>query len=132
MKVTATPIEQSQIVLDIEVDQDRVDKALDQAYRRAVTRVKVPGFRPGKAPRQLVERMIGPEALLDDAVQQLVPSVFEDALEEQQLTPAARPKLEVVNISPLQVKATVPIRPTVTLGRLSGRQDPPGRGEYHR
>jgi trigger factor len=116
VKVTATPIEQSQIVLDIEVDQDRVDKALDQAYRRAVTRVKVPGFRPGKAPRQLVERMIGPEALLDDAVQQLVPSVFEDALEEQQLTPAARPKLEVVNISPLQVKATVPIQPTVTLG----------------
>ncbi|HEX3246204.1 MAG TPA: trigger factor [Chloroflexota bacterium] len=116
MKVTATPIEQSQIVLDIEVDQDRLDKALDQAYRRAVTRVKVPGFRPGKAPRQLVERMIGSEALLDDAVQQLVPKVFEDALEEQQLTPAARPRLEVVNITPLQVKATVPVQPTITLG----------------
>jgi trigger factor len=116
VKVTATPIEQSQIVLDIEVDQERVDKALDQAYRRAVTRVKVPGFRPGKAPRQLVERMIGPEALLDDAVQQLVPKVFEDALEEQELTPAARPRLEVVNISPLQVKATVPVRPTIMLG----------------
>jgi trigger factor len=116
VKVTATPIEQSQIVLDIEVDQDRVDKALDQAYRRAVTRVKVPGFRPGKAPRQLVERMIGPEALLDDAVQQLVPKVFEDALQEQELTPVARPRLEVVNISPLQVKATVPVQPAITLG----------------
>lgn len=116
MKVTATPIEQSQIVLDIEVDQERVDKALDQAYRRAVTRVKVPGFRPGKAPRQLVERMIGPEALLDDAVQLLVPKVFEDALEEQELTPVARPRLEVVNVSPLQVKATVPVQPAITLG----------------
>ncbi|MFN0073439.1 MAG: trigger factor [Chloroflexota bacterium] len=116
MKVTATPIEQSQIVLDIEVDQERVDQALDQAYRRAATRVKVPGFRPGKAPRQLVERMIGPEALLDDAVQRLVPEVFEAALLEQQLTPAARPRLEVVNISPLQVKATIPVQPTVELG----------------
>jgi trigger factor len=60
--------------------------------------------------------MVGPEALLDDAVQQLVPEVFEDALTEQQLTPVARPKLEVVNITPLQVKATVPVHPAITLG----------------
>jgi len=124
VKVTATPIEQSQIVLEIEVDQDQVDRALDQAYRRSANRVKVPGFRPGKAPRHLVERMIGTEALLDDAVQQLVPQVFQDALEEQQLVPSARPRLEVVSIDPLQVKATVPVQPEVKLGEYRALRVP--------
>ena len=116
MKVAAQEIEHSQVVLDIEVEDERVERAVNQAYKRIVQRINVPGFRKGKAPRALVERMVGREALLEDAVEQLVPEVVEDAVKEQELVMVARPSLEVVSTQPLQVKATVPVQPKVELG----------------
>lgn len=116
MKVAAQEIENSQVVLDIEVEDERLERAVDQAYRRIVQRINVPGFRKGKAPRALVERMVGREALVEDAVEQLVPQVVEDAVKQQELKMVARPNLEVVSTQPLQVKATVPVQPKVELG----------------
>jgi len=116
VKVAAQEIEHSQVVLDIEVEDERVERAVNQAYKRIVQRINVPGFRKGKAPRALVERMVGREALLEDAVEQLVPEVVEDAVKEQELVMVARPSLEVVSTQPLQVKATVPVQPKVELG----------------
>ena len=116
MKVAAQEIEHSQVVLDIEVEDERLEKAVNQAYRRIVQRINVPGFRKGKAPRALVERMVGRDALVEDAVEHLVPEVVEAAVKEQELTMVARPTLEVVSTAPLQVKATVPIQPKVELG----------------
>lgn len=116
MKVAAQEIEHSQVVLDIEVEDERVERAVNQAYKRIVQRINVPGFRKGKAPRALVERMVGREALLEDAVEQLVPEVVEDAVKQQELVMVARPSLEVVSTQPLQVKATVPVQPKVELG----------------
>src|SRR5215211_1219838 len=68
VKISSQEIESSQVVLEIEVDPPRVERAMDQAYRRFAGRLKVPGFRPGKAPRPLVERMVGRESLLEDAI----------------------------------------------------------------
>ena len=119
MKVAAREIENSQVELDIEVEDDRFEKAVDQAYRRIVQRVNVPGFRKGKAPRALVERMVGREALVEDAVEHLVPEVVDAAVKEQELKMVARPRLEVVSTQPLQVKATVPVQPKVELGDYS-------------
>ena len=116
MKVAAQEIENSQVVLDIEVEDERLERAVDQAYRRIVQRINVPGFRKGKAPRALVERMVGREALVEDAVEQLVPQVVEDAVQQQALVMVARPNLEVISTEPLQVKATVPVQPKVELG----------------
>lgn len=116
MKVATQEIENSQVVLDIEVEDERMAKAVDQAYRRIVNRINVPGFRKGKAPRALVERMVGREALVEDAVEHLVPLVVEAAVKEQDLKMVARPRLEVVSTEPLQVKATVPVQPKVELG----------------
>jgi trigger factor len=116
VKVAAQEIENSQVVLDIEVEDERLEKAVDQAYKRIVQRINVPGFRKGKAPRALVERMVGREALVEDAVEQLVPVVVEDAVKQQELKMVARPNLEVVSTQPLQVKATVPVQPKVDLG----------------
>lgn len=116
MKVAAQEIENSQVVLDIEVEDERLERAVDQAYRRIVQRINVPGFRKGKAPRALVERMVGREALVEDAVEQLVPQVVEDAVKQQELVMVARPNLEVISTEPLQVKATVPVQPKVELG----------------
>jgi trigger factor len=116
VKVAAQEIEHSQVVLDIEVEDERLERAVDQAYKRVVQRINVPGFRKGKAPRALVERMVGREALVEDAVEQLVPQVVEDAVKQQELVMVARPNLEVVSTQPLQVKATVPVQPKVELG----------------
>jgi trigger factor len=116
VKVAAQEIENSQVVLDIEVEDERLERAVDQAYRRIVQRINVPGFRKGKAPRALVERMVGREALVEDAVEQLVPQVVEDAVKQQDLKMVARPNLEVLSTQPLQVKATVPVQPKVELG----------------
>ena len=119
MKVAAQEIEQSQVVLDIEVEDERLERAVDQAYKRIVQRINVPGFRKGKAPRALVERMVGREALVEDAVEQLVPQVIEDAVKQQDLKMVASLRqndLEVVSTQPLHVKATVPVQPKVELG----------------
>lgn len=116
MKVAAQEIEHSQVVLDIEVEDERLERAVDQAYRRIAQQINVPGFRKGKAPRALVERMVGREALVEDAVEKLVPEVVEDAVKQQALVMVARPKLEVISTQPLQVKATVPVQPKVELG----------------
>jgi trigger factor len=116
VKVATQEIENRQVVLDIVVEDEQVEKAVDQAYRRIVQRLNVPGFRKGKAPRALVERMVGKEALLEDAMEHLVPRVVQDAVKQQDLKMVARPTLEVVSTQPLQVKATVPVEPKVELG----------------
>jgi len=116
VKVSAREVEQRQMVLEIEVEDERVQRAMDQAYKRIVSRLNVPGFRKGRAPRPLVERMVGREALFEDAVEHLVPQVYLDALKEQQIDAAGQPSLEVTSTEPLQFKATVPLRPAVELG----------------
>ena len=116
MKVSAQEIEQRQMLLEIEVEEERVQRALDQAYQRIVNRINVPGFRRGRAPRPLVERMVGREALLEDAVEHLVPQVFQDALKDQQITPGGQPSYQVTSTEPFQFKATVPLQPSVDLG----------------
>ena len=119
MKVAAQEIENSQVVLDIEVEDERLERAVDQAYKRIVQRINVPGFRKGKAPRALVERMVGREALVEDAVEKLVPEVIQDAVKQQELKMVASLRqndLEVVSTEPLKVKATVPVQPKVELG----------------
>ncbi|MBI4494494.1 MAG: trigger factor [Chloroflexi bacterium] len=115
MKVSTEELESRQVVVDIEVDDERVEQALDQAYRRVVGRLKVPGFRKGKAPRGLVERIVGRQALLEDAIEHLVPVVVKEAVEAEGIKPATQPRLEVVSIVPLQVKATVALEPRVEL-----------------
>jgi len=116
VKVSAQKIPDSQVVLEIEVEPERVDKALDRAYRQLVTRTKVPGFRPGKAPRAMLERYLGRDALLRQALDRLVPEVYQEAARQEDVEPIDLPELEVVTTEPLVVKATVPVRPTVDLG----------------
>ncbi len=116
MKVSVSEIEKRQVILEIEVEPERVQKALDQAYRRAADRVNVPGFRRGKAPRPLVERMVGHDRLLEEALERLLPQVYDEAIAQQDIKPISRPKFEVTSTEPLQFKATVGIEPRVVLG----------------
>lgn len=116
VRVSAQKIPDSQVVLEIEVEPERVEKALDRAYRRLVARTRMPGFRPGKAPRAMLERYLGRDALLHEALERLVPEVYQEAARQEEVDPIDLPELEVVTTEPLVVKATVPVRPTVDLG----------------
>lgn len=116
MKVSTERIPQSQVVLTIEVEPERVQGALDSAFRRLAPRTRIPGFRPGKAPRPMVERYLGHERLLEEALDKLVPAVYREAVEQEGVEVIDLPHLAIESTDPLVVKATVPVRPTVNLG----------------
>ena len=119
MNVTATPVAKSSIRLDVELPPERLDRAVDDAVRRLSRRTRVAGFRPGKAPRAVLERVLGATAIMDEAVEHLVSDAYRDAILERDILPLSQPDVEVVQAEPgmpVIFKATVPIRPEVTLG----------------
>jgi trigger factor len=119
MQITATPAPKSTVVLEIELPAERLDRAVGEAVRHLSQRTRVPGFRPGKAPRPVLERHLGPGAVLDDAVDHLVQSAYREALVERDLLPLTNADVEVVQAEegkPLVFKATVQVRPDVKLG----------------
>lgn len=119
MQITATPAPRSTVVLEIELPAERLERAVDTAVRHLSRRTRVPGFRPGRAPRPLLERHLGPGAILEDAVDHLVQDAYREALVDQDLLPLAEADVEVVQAEegkPLVFKATIQVRPDVQLG----------------
>jgi len=119
MQITATPAPNSTVVLEIELPAERLDRAVGQAVRHLSRQTRVPGFRPGKAPRPVLERHLGPGAVLDDAVDHLVQDAYREALVDQDILPLTNADVEVVQAEegkPLVFKATVQVRPEVQLG----------------
>jgi len=116
VKVTRDKIENSQAFLTVEMEPPEVEASLEAAYQRLVKKTNVPGFRKGKAPRAMLERYLGKESLLEDALNNLIPRACEDALKEQEIEAFARPAVEITQTEPLIFKATVPLPPTVKLG----------------
>jgi trigger factor len=105
-----------QVALTIELEPEMVSGALDRAYRQMVNQVNVPGFRRGKAPRQILERYVGEEALTERAVRNILPQALQDAIAEQKLEALDVSDFEIVSMSPLQVKVVVVQPPLVELG----------------
>ena len=116
MKVTSEELPERQVKLQIEVDDERHAQAMEEAYRKLAPRVQIRGFRPGKAPRPLIEKQLGHHRLLDEAMEILLPKVYQEVIEEQDLSPVASPNVELVSHEPLVFTATVPLRPVVELG----------------
>jgi trigger factor len=116
VKVTSETLPERQVKLQIEVDDDRQAQAMEEAYKRLAPRVQIRGFRPGKAPRPLIEKQLGRHRLLDEAMEILLPKVYQEVIEEQDLSPVASPSVELVSHEPLVFTATVPLRPVVELG----------------
>lgn len=117
LKVSTEKIPDSQVLMTIEVEPERLQHARDKALRKLSPRAKVPGFRPGKAPPHLVRQYFGEERILDEALDALVPDVYREAVEsDESIDPIARPRLVIETTEPLVVKATIPVRPTVELG----------------
>ncbi len=111
MKITREDLPQREVQLNIEVEEEDLEPYMERAYRTRVQRVNIPGFRKGKAPRAVVERFVGREALQEDAVDLLVPEMVEQAVAKEELEQGGVPSVEVVQEGPVVLKATVPLMP---------------------
>lgn len=112
-------VENNQGVLTVEVDASQVDAALDQAFKKVVQKVQVPGFRKGKIPRKMFEARFGVESLYQDALDILLPNAYGQAVREAGIEPVDRPEVDVSQMEQgknLIFKATVTVKPEVKLG----------------
>jgi trigger factor len=116
MKVNTENLENRRIALSIEAEASELDQSLSEAYRRLVNEVSIPGFRKGKAPRDILVQHIGRQGLLEEALEHLIPRLYQQAVESQKIDPIARPEIEVSQTEPLVFKAIVSLRPEVKLG----------------
>jgi trigger factor len=112
------------MVLEIEVPSDEVDRHFATAYRHVAERTKVPGFRPGKAPRHVIDRFVGRNSVLAEAIDHLVSDSYDRALDESKIIPIDQPEVDIDPSSvtegqPITFTATVPVRPEVALGAYS-------------
>jgi len=116
VKVINEKTENSQVFLSIEMEAAEMEEALEKSYRRLVKKANIPGFRKGKTPRDVLERYLGKESLVEDALNKMIPEAYERAIKEQEIDAFAQPHIEIAQTDPVVFKATVPLRPTVTLG----------------
>jgi trigger factor len=116
MKSTAKEIEHRQVKLHIEAEQEEYDAAQTEAFKHLVRKTNVPGFRKGKAPRHMLEQYVGREVLVDEAIEHLLPVLYEQALETHDIHPVAMPRIELEQREPPVFNATVPLEPQVKLG----------------
>ncbi|SDH35565.1 trigger factor [Alteribacillus persepolensis] len=115
--------EGNQGVLTVDVESEKFDNALDQAFQKVRKQVNVPGFRKGKVPRKIFEQRFGVEALYQDAVDIILPEAYSQAVEETGIEPVDRPEIDVEQVEKGQnliFKATVTVKPEVELGEYKG------------
>jgi trigger factor len=120
-------IEKNLGVLTVEVAADRVDAALDKAFKKVVTKVTVPGFRKGKVPRSMFEKRFGVESLYQDALDILLPEAYMEAVAEAGIIPVDRPEIDIEQVGKgqeLKFTAKVTVKPEVQLGEYKGVEVP--------
>jgi trigger factor len=125
MSVQVEKLEKNMAKLTVEVSAEEVEKAIQNAYLKTRKSINIPGFRKGKAPRQLVEKMYGKEVFYNDAIDALLPSAYAKAADECGEEIVSRPSIDVVQIEsgkPFIFTAEVAVKPAVTLGEYKGIQ----------
>lgn len=116
MKVTTEKLPKSLISLQIEIDRDQFERGLDQAARRLSQKFPIHGFRPGKAPRFIIERTFGRAALIEEATEDLINNAYKKAIQQEQIEVIGPPALERIDsLEPFIFTVKVPVPPTVTL-----------------
>jgi trigger factor len=123
MNVTSTKVETNVIELKVEVSADRVDKAIQKAYKKVSRDITLPGFRTGKAPRRLLESRFGVEIFYDDAIDFLLNETYPEAVQESGIDPVDQPEITEANIEqgqPFTYTAKVVVKPEVVLGQYTG------------
>ena len=123
MSLQVEKLEKNMAKLTIEVSADDLEKALQSAYKKQKNKINLPGFRKGKVPRQMIEKMYGSEIFYDDAINELMPKAYAEAYDECELDIVSRPEVDVVQIEkgkPFIFTAEVAVKPEVTLGEYKG------------
>ncbi len=123
MSVQVEKLEKNMAKLTVEVSADELEKAIEKAYQKQKKNITVPGFRKGKVPRMMVEKMYGKEVFYEDAANEIIPSAYEKAYDECGENIVSTPKIEVVQIEagkPFIFTAEVALKPEVTLGAYKG------------
>lgn len=119
MSAIVERLDNHRVALDVEVPREKVEAALDRAYRKLVRRVNIPGFRKGKAPRAIFERFVGRAALWDEALDGLVTEAYYDAVQETGVEPIEQPEIELKPLDEsesVRFRAEVMVKPEVRLG----------------
>lgn len=118
MNVTKDSVTTTEITLTIAMDTDDEEPFLNRSYRRVASRVRIPGFRPGKAPRSVIENHVGREALVHEALEFMIPESLDQVLKDEDIQAFMEPRLEVLGMEPVSYKAVVPLEPVVDLGEF--------------
>ena len=123
MSLQVEKLEKNMAKLTIETSAEELEKAIEKAYQKQKKQISIPGFRKGKVPRQMVEKMYGKEVFYEDAANELIPDAYDKAMEECEEDIVSSPKIEVTQIEagkPFVFTALVALKPEVKLGKYKG------------
>ena len=127
MSLQVEKLEKNMAKLTIEVSAEELERAIEKAYQKNKNKITLPGFRKGKAPRKMIEKMYGKEVFYEDAANELIPAAYEKALDECTETVVSQPQIDVVQLEagkPFIFTAEVALKPEVTLGKYKGVEVP--------
>lgn len=116
MKYTIERLPESRVAIEVEIEAEQVEKALNRAAQRLSRRYRIPGFRPGRAPRYIIEARLGRAALYEEATQELVSQAYQEILQKGEFEPVHQAELETLRLEPFSFRLVVPVRPSVQLG----------------
>ncbi|MEY2570409.1 MAG: trigger factor, partial [Acidimicrobiaceae bacterium] len=119
MKAIVEPLDGNKVKLSVEVDEAEFEKDLDAAFRAIAQEVRLPGFRPGKAPRRLLEAKLGKDVGREEAIRTALPSYYARAVRDNEVDVIAPPEIEITegkDEGPILFDAVVEVRPQVTVG----------------
>jgi trigger factor len=123
VKATVEPLEGNKVKLSVQVEEAEFDKAIDAAFRKIAREVRIPGFRPGKAPRKVLERRLGPEVGREQALQDSLPEFYAQALSDHNVDAIASPEIDITggkDEGPLAFDAVVEVRPEIQVPGYGG------------
>src|SRR5271166_694936 len=123
MRSTSEALEGNRVKLTVEVDEEELRKAVDETFRRLQKEVSVPGFRPGKVPRRLLEVRLGPQAIRAEVIRHALPDYYAQAVEEAELDTISAPEIDITSgeeDGPLAFDAVVEVRPKVSIAGYQG------------
>src|SRR3954451_6268776 len=123
MKTVVEPLEGNKVKLSVEVDEVEFERALDAAFRKIAREVRIPGFRPGKAPRRILEARLGTEAARQEALRDSLPDYYAQALREHDVDAIAPPEIDITSgeeAGPIAFDAVVEVRPQLSVPGYGG------------